>query len=185
MKDDVKRTSGKGFMGVIPFLAGFVPALIYGWVFFPGLLYSQKPQPINFSHAAHKDSSCQDCHSVREDGTYSGIPRVEKCKECHESQLGQTEDERILVEEYIQGEKEIPWRIYSWQPDNVYFTHAPHTAKGIECVQCHRDVSNEEKNPVHRENRLTGYSRETMGMITCEKCHAKQRANNNCEICHK
>ena len=185
MKDDIKRAFGKGLSRGIPFLSGFIPALIVGWMLFPNVLYSRKPQPINFSHAAHRDSSCQECHFIREDGTYSGIPRIEKCGECHESQMGRTEDERILVEEYIRGDKEIAWRIYSWQPDNVYFSHAPHTARGIECAQCHSDVSSEGKLPSYRENRLTGYSRDAMRMITCEKCHVEHGANNNCEICHK
>lgn len=185
MNEEKTNGSGKRIVGGVIFVAGFIVALIFGWVVFPNLLYSQRPQPMEFSHAAHQDSTCEDCHFFLDDGTYSGIPRIEKCKECHESPMGQTEDERILVEEFIQQDREIPWRIYSWQPDNVYFSHAPHKVKGVECVVCHRDVSKEEKLPPYKENRLTGYSINTMKMDVCEKCHAEQRANNNCEVCHK
>jgi len=185
MKEENKSASAKGVMGGIIFFAGFILALIVGWVVFPNLLFSQKVQPMNFSHVSHQDSSCEDCHVFRSNGTYAGIPQMEKCKECHESAMGNTEDERKLVEDYIQKDQEIPWRIYSWQPDNVYFSHAPHKAKGVECVQCHRDVAKEKALPVYKENRITGYSKETMKMIECEKCHADRGVNNECELCHK
>lgn len=185
MKAESKSDSGKGIMDLIVFLAGFGAALVFGWVVFPNLLYSQKAQPMDFSHVAHQDSSCEDCHHLRADGTYTGIPRVEKCKECHESPMGSSEAERILVEEYIQKDREIPWRVYSWQPDNVFFSHAAHKSQGFECVQCHRDVSKEKSLPVYRENILTGYSKQTMKMIDCEKCHADRGVNNECGVCHK
>ena len=185
MKEENKSTSGKGVMGGIIFIAGFILALIVGWVVFPNLLFSQKLQPMEFSHVSHQDSSCEDCHAFRPDGTYAGIPKIDKCKECHESPMGNTEDERKLVEDYIQKDLEIPWRIYSWQPDNVYFSHAPHKAKGVECVQCHRDVAKEKSLPAYKENRLTGYSSKTMKMIVCEECHAERGINNECELCHK
>lgn len=185
MKRHVSNQSGKAVLEGIIFFAGFALAMIFGWVVFPNLLFSQKPQPINFSHVAHQDSTCEDCHAFRADGTYGGIPRVEKCKECHESQLGQTKDEQILVDEYIPNNKEIPWKVYAWQPDNVYFSHAAHKAKKVECVRCHRDVAKEKQNPPHKENRLTGYSADTMKMDECEKCHADKGVSNSCEICHK
>lgn len=183
MRQEKRDASGKGGMGWVVFFTGFILALIVGWVVFPNLLFSQKNQPMNFSHVAHQDSSCEDCHFFREDGSYSGIPTIEKCKECHESQMGQTEDERILVEEYIQKDREVPWRVYAWQPDNVYFSHAPH--KSLECVQCHTDVSKEQTSPRFKENRITGYSASTMKMESCEKCHAERSGSNNCEVCHK
>jgi hypothetical protein len=187
MREKSKESSGKSAVGVLVFLAGFAVALIFGWVIFPELLYSQKSQPVNFSHALpdHQGAGCEDCHTFREDGTYTGIPKIAKCQECHESTMTESQDEKVLVEEFIQQEKEIPWLVYAYQPDNVYFSHAPHQAKGVECVQCHRDITNEQKNPPYRENRLTGYSRSTMKMDACEKCHAEQAASNSCEICHK
>ncbi|GLI33216.1 menaquinone reductase, multiheme cytochrome c subunit [Desulforhabdus amnigena] len=185
MNEEKKNTSGKSRVGGAIFFAGFIVALVFGWVLSPNLIYSQRMQPMQFSHVAHQDSSCEDCHFFREDGTYSGIPRIEKCKECHEAPMGETEDERILVEEYIQKDREIPWRVYAWQPDNVYFSHAPHKAGGMECVACHRDVSSEEKLPPYQENRLTGYSKNTMKMDACEKCHADRGISNNCNTCHK
>lgn len=185
MKEKNGSASGNKALGMVIFLVGFIGALVVGWVVFPNLLYSQKAQPINFSHVAHQDSDCESCHSFRTDGTYTGIPKIDKCKECHESAQGNTESERILVEEYVQNDKEIPWKVYTWQPDNVFFSHAPHKGQGLECTRCHRDVSKEEKLPVYRENLITGYSKSTMKMTECEECHAQKGASNNCEICHK
>lgn len=184
MKEENKSASGKSGAGWLIFIAGLIVSLVFGWVVFPKLLYSEKTQPLNFSHVAHQDSTCEDCHFFRPDGTYTGIPKLDKCKECHESQMGQSESERILVEEYIQKEREIPWRVYAWQPDNVYFSHASHK-KDLKCEQCHHDVAREGKLPPVKENRLTGYSLATMQMDVCEKCHAQRGGTNSCQICHK
>lgn len=168
---------------VVAFLMGFIGALVVGWVVFPRVLYSTHYQPVNFSHLTHSDNDCDYCHYFRSDGTYSGIPNIDNCRECHEEMLGDSEAERILVEEYIKQNKPIPWLVYEWQPDNVYFSHVPH--RDIDCVRCHRDVSKEENNPVVYVNRLTGYSKTTMKMTECEKCHAERGASNACQVCHK
>lgn len=185
MNEEKSSDAGRTGGGWVVFFAGFILSLIYGWVVFPNLLYSQRNQPLNFSHVAHQDSSCQECHSYREDGTFNGIPKVDKCKECHDSMMGTTENERIMVEEYIQKDLEIPWLVYSWQPDNVYFSHAPHKPDKVKCTECHRDVTQEVRLPVYRENRLTGYSDQTMKMDVCEKCHVRQLGSNSCQACHK
>jgi c(7)-type cytochrome triheme protein len=171
--------------GTLFFFAGLIIAMIIGWVIFPRVLYSQKTQPINFRHSAHADSECVDCHRFRGDGTYSGIPGIENCRQCHEEAQGNSEDERILIEKYIQQDKEVPWLVYTRQPDNVYFSHAAHVKPKIDCTQCHRDVTKDEKLPVLQEDRLTGYSKDTMKMVTCEKCHAERNASNACHVCHK
>ncbi len=182
MAEGKTKNSGN-IIVIVAFLVGFIGSLAFGWIVFPRLLYSKKYQPINFSHAAHQDSDCESCHYFRDDGTYSGIPNIDNCIECHEEVMGESEAEKILVEEYIQKEKPIPWLVYAWQPDNVYFSHAPH--KDIDCVRCHRDVSNESKTPPVYINRLTGYSKNTMKMVECEKCHEKNGASNACQVCHK
>ena len=84
MNEKQTGSSAQKTLGIVFFLIGFVVALGVGWIIFPDLLYSQKAQPINFSHVAHQDNDCESCHSFRSDGTYSGIPRIDKCKECHE-----------------------------------------------------------------------------------------------------
>jgi hypothetical protein len=185
MKQEKSSSSGSKALGVVFFLVGFVGALVVGWVVFPNLLFSQKAQPINFSHVAHQSEECDSCHIMHADGTYGGIPKNDRCKECHESAQGSSESEAKLISDYLEKNREVPWRIYSWQPDNVYFSHAPHKGQGLECTRCHMDVSKEEKLPPYRENLITGYSKSTMKMVDCEKCHAEKGASNSCEICHK
>jgi hypothetical protein len=177
--------NGAKRLGWLVFFAGFVLSMIAGWLVFPRLLYSEKTQPIQFRHAAHEDSQCEDCHRFLPDGSYSGIPGVENCRQCHEQPIGESEQERILVEQYIEPDKEIPWLVYTWQPDNVYFSHAPHVKPDITCVRCHHDVTKEKELPPLRENRLTGYSKNTMKMVECEDCHVARGASNACQVCHK
>ncbi len=140
MNQEKSSSSGNKALGMVFFLLGFIGALIVGWLVFPNLIYSQKAQPINFSHVAHQGEDCESCHSLRADGTYSGIPRLDRCRECHESAQGSSEAEAKLISDYVEKNRELPWRVYAWQPDNVYFSHAPHKGQGLECTRCHRDV---------------------------------------------
>lgn len=203
--------------GTVFFFAGFVGALIIGWIIFPMVLYSSQQQPMNFNHALHLDPNigiegdteaemCQYCHEFREDGTFTGIPELARCMECHddpESSLGETEEENKFLTEYVANEKEIPWLVYSRQPDCVYFSHIAHVKMGeIECSTCHGPHGKSERLPLYKENRLTGYSINIWGknisgyakntwdrmkMDDCAECHSEKghEENNACFVCHK
>jgi len=202
--------------GLVYFFAGLVPALFVGWILFPVALYSGQTQPINFSHAIHADSEitegdtelerCLSCHGFREDGTFMGIPKLEKCMECHddpEFSLGEEPEEEKFLKEYVANEKEVPWLVYSRQPDCVYFSHIAHVNMGkMECRTCHGDHGKSEQPPVYQKNRLTGISRNIWGkniagikfntwdrmkMDDCADCHTKKghEENNACFVCHK
>ncbi|MDY6882119.1 MAG: menaquinone reductase multiheme cytochrome c subunit QrcA [Thermodesulfobacteriota bacterium] len=200
-------------------LAGLIPSLIIGWIIFPMVLYSSQPQPINFNHAIHLDEEivegiegdteserCLYCHEFRNDGTFAGIPKLDKCSECHddpESPLGETQAEAEFLERYVADGNEIAWLSYYKQPDCVYFSHIAHVKMGeIECGTCHGNHENSEKLPVYKENRLTGYSIaiwgeniagyktntwDRMKMDDCAECHTKMghEENNACFVCHK
>ncbi|MBW1982455.1 MAG: cytochrome c3 family protein [Deltaproteobacteria bacterium] len=177
-----------GALGWTLFVVGFVGALFVGWVVFPKLLYSTQQQPLNFNHAVHmeNDMACEDCHGFREDGSYVGIPQVEKCAECHEEPMTESEAEAKLVTEFVEPGKEIPWLSYTRQPDNVFFSHAAHVLMAeMECTSCHRDASQEEETPPVQVNRLTGYPKGIMKMYKCEDCHARASVHNGCDVCHK
>ncbi|MFC1821545.1 menaquinone reductase multiheme cytochrome c subunit QrcA [Thermodesulfobacteriota bacterium] len=205
--------------GWIYFIAGLVPSLIIGWVIFPLVLYSSEPQPMNFNHALHLDEEivdgiegdteaerCEYCHEFRDDGTFAGLPKLEKCTECHddpESPLGDTPQEQKFMDEYVANEKEIPWLSYSKQPDCVYFSHIAHVKMGeVECRACHGDHAKTKQLPAYKENRLTGYSIDIWGrniagwkhntwdrmkMDDCAECHSEKgkEENNACFVCHK
>jgi hypothetical protein len=205
--------------GLIYFLAGLIPALFVGWILFPIALYSKQMQPINFNHALHLDPDvvdtiegdteqerCLYCHAFLDDGTFLGIPRIDSCMECHDdpdNPLGETPTEEKLMKEYVASEKEIPWLVYSRQPDNVYFSHVAMVKMGgLACETCHGDHSKTEQLPLYQKNRLSGYSINIWGknitgyktkpwnrmkMDDCADCHTEMgfEENNACFVCHK
>ena len=203
--------------GLVYFLAGLIPSLIIGWIIFPMALYSGQTQPVKFSHAVHGNPDigidadkeadvCLYCHSLRDDGTFAGIPKLETCMECHddpENPLGEDPEEVRFTKEYVAEGKEIPWLSYYRQPDCVYFSHIAHVKMGkVECGACHGDHGKSEELPVYKRNRLTGYSINIWGrnitgyktnpwdrmkMDDCAECHTKKghEENNACFVCHK
>ena len=83
----------------------------------------------------------------------------------------------------------------------MFFSHALHFGPLAElkgpkeiagfCSRCHLNVAETDVPPVYRENRLSGYSENTMLMWGCERCHAEHmamgntNASNACFTCHK
>lgn len=210
-KADSKQVRKTARDGWIFFLSGFIGALIVGWIVFPLILYTEQNQPLNFSHARHGPESsaglgCDECHFFHKDGTFSGTPKIESCMECHEdpqSPLSESPEEAKLFANYIGPFKEIPWLVYSRQPDCVYFPHIAHVKVAtIKCRVCHGDFATRQSPPVYKVNRLTrhsidiwgrniaGYKRNTwdrMKMDDCAGCHAQRGKQNNnaCLVCHK
>ena len=197
---------------ILFFIIGFVASLIVGWIVFPKLLYCQKEQPIDFNHALHMnevDEGCESCHFFREDGTYAGVPKLEQCVSCHEEVVGEDPEEEKFVNEYVAKGREVPWLIYSKQPDCVFFSHAAHVkTAGMDCVTCHGPIGESTSLKVYEENWITGYSRDIWGknisglkehtwdrmkMDDCAECHVKnnvkqtsvQTKKGACFVCHK
>lgn len=206
--ENQNKSAGKGLAGAAPFVLGLVVALTFGWWVFPGLLFSQKPQPVKFNHATHIDTagmSCSDCHFVRADGTFSGIPKTEDCASCHSAAQGESQEEADYIANYVEPGKEVDWLVHVKQPDNVFFSHSVHSAQTCMrchvnwrktpeklCTQCHLSYEERDKFPPFEENRLTGYGKSIIKMAQCESCHANPHhmgvsttANNACFTCHK
>ena len=204
-----KNTTGIVF---IFFVIGLVASLLVGWIAFPKVLYSQKKQPFDFNHQIHNemvDEGCQSCHFFREDGTFSGATGLAQCVDCHYEVQGVTEDETIFVEQYVANGQEVPWLVYSEQPDCVFFSHAAHvTVDGMDCRECHGDIGQSTSLPVYEYNIISGYSRNIWGkniaglkkntwdrmkMDDCSECHQKNNVKQNsvqtekgaCFVCHK
>jgi hypothetical protein len=207
-----EKEGGAGGPIILFFILGLVASLLVGWVAFPALLYSHKKQPIDFNHALHNtlvDNGCESCHFFREDGSYSGVPKLESCVQCHEEANSEDPEEIKFVEEYVKKEREVPWLIYSRQPDCVFFSHAAHVKAGkMDCVTCHGPIGESESLKVYEQNRITGYSRDIWGrhiagikrnswdrmkMDDCAECHAQanmpagsvQTEKDGCFVCHK
>ncbi len=198
---DTKDDKGLG-LGVIFFILAFIVCFLSGTLLFPKLLYSKKEQPFNFDHKLHVEqtSDCESCHALREDGSFNGIPKLAKCQECHsDAPLGETKDEAVFAEMYVAKEKEVPWYVYSRQPDCVFFSHAAHTQ--MDCVTCHGPIGTSTTLKPYEENRITGYSRDIWGqniwgikkhswdrmkMDDCAECHKKETGHQGyCFQCHK
>jgi len=173
------------------FSAGLALALALGWVGFPRLLFGRAEQPLRFSHRTHASDKtgfgCADCHPIGEDGRFAGIPRLDNCAGCHAEPQGSSAEEKRLVEEYVTPGREIPWLVYSRQPENVRFPHAVHVKQGgIACERCHGAHGASDTLPAHETNRITGYSRAVTKMNDCESCHAEHlAARTACLACHK
>jgi hypothetical protein len=191
-KETEKEGKSKG--GWMFFWVGVGASLVLGWLIFPGLIHSKKFQPVHFSHLKHGEAGagaqCEDCHSFRKDGTFAGIPPLAKCLECHESAQGNSKEEADfikLAEQLKEENKNVPWLIYSRQPDNVFFSHAAHIKMAKQtCADCHKMVGGKtDKNPVYNYKWISDYAPEVMMMETCEACHQKKGKSNACFVCHK
>lgn len=189
MSQSSSTEQGSQYGVILSILLGLVAALAVGWFVYPSLLFSAKEQPVYFSHKTHMEEvgmACNDCHFYYEDGQFSGIPDTESCAECHfYTTDGESLREKRMdyfVTEYVEKGREVDWYVYQYQPDNVYFSHMAH--KELDCTECHPDVGNADAPPVYYENRVTGYSYETMKMWECERCHAQTGASNACYTCH-
>lgn len=186
------------------FVAGLCAGLSVGWLALPEYLYCKYEQPLTFNHLIHTEEAgmeCQECHLFGNDGSFAGIPSVTLCVDCHEEAQGESPSEALLVEQYIAAGREIPWRPYSRQPQNVYFSHIAHVKLGeIECRRCHGDRGRAESLDPVEINRISTYSRniwgpriagggpepwDSMKMNDCSGCHALRGVQDHCLMCHK
>ncbi len=190
---------------LLTFGAGMAVACVIGWFVFPRALYRKIDQPIQFSHKVHTGEKaglpCEECHALGPDGRFSGIPRLEKCAACHSEAQGTTADERHLVEEHVRQGREVAWRVYARQPENVHFPHAPHLRlAGLKCERCHGPHGTTDTLRPFEQNRVSGYSRDVWGrsmtrlgraewegmkMDDCSDCHHHHAVKESCLTCHK
>jgi len=112
----------------------------------------------------------------------AGLPTQQKCWACH-GQLKKYADIPVnewpeglqKLEEYVNGTEEnghqstpIEWVPVYQVPDYVHFNHRPHIAAGLNCENCHGDMS--EKTVATLE--------ETVNMGWCLNCHRARTENN-------
>jgi menaquinone reductase, multiheme cytochrome c subunit len=183
--------------GTIVFLAGVLAALGAGWAGFPRVINRTQPQPVAFSHQVHADkasSKCDDCHSFRPDGSFTGIPTRDKCDACHAAPMGATAAEKNFIDRYVTPQREPEWLVYARQPENVYFSHSTHVKRGnLKCERCHADHGTTGTLRPHQEDRISGYSRDIWGgngrpamtMDGCVACHRQEHREYSCLDCHK
>ncbi len=135
-------------------------------------------QPIAFSHAIHAGQyqmNCQYCHSGVRRGANAYIPSVQTCMGCHQL-VAATRPEVVKIRNAWEQQQPIPWMRMNRLADYVYFNHAPHIAKGVQCETCHGDVAGmtELKPPFTVNN-----------MSWCVDCHRENKASIDCQTCHR
>lgn len=135
-------------------------------------------QPIAFSHKKHtaQGLSCDTCHVHFKTQTFSGMPRLETCLECHKESITKSPEEE-KIRDYQKRNEEIRWKRLYVQPDHVFFSHRRHVVLGkVECETCHGPIGESEKPPTRPWVKMT--------MKWCMDCHSKQRVTNDCLACH-
>jgi hypothetical protein len=135
-------------------------------------------QPISFNHKKHVEQGmeCKTCHAYYEDETFSGMPKVAVCLECHKEPVTQNPEEE-KIRQINNRREEIHWKRLYQQPDHVFFSHRRHAVLGkMECGNCHGDIGQSEKPPSRPWVKMT--------MNWCMGCHAKKKVTNDCLACH-
>jgi len=147
-----------------------------------------KEQPIFFSHKIHiqvEELECKDCHQHVEKGRHATLPKLSICVDCHseppeEFKFPEFKDEEEKFRtQYVDAEKEVPWKRVNKLPGHVYFNHKAHVVWGeMECEECHGNV----------KEKLEPFSKPDIAHLTMEKCmncHEKKGASLDCIVCHK
>jgi len=152
-----------------------------------GIAESQKSpeQPLEFRHDVHvtKGVQCLYCHPGALRGPSPGLPTQNKCWGCHQQlEITNTSERLKVLVEYVERNEPIKWVPVAQVPDFVHFTHRPHIAAGVNCEDCHGDMTTVEiaENP------------QIFNMGFCLNCH-KERAGDDeekfikltdCGTCH-
>jgi hypothetical protein len=168
---------------------------IVGLVLLGGAVYGIRqtqlppPQPIQFSHTKHVGLGipCLFCHSGALQGDTAGLPTLSLCAACHQQIANPSTDAQTSLElsklaSYVKNNQPIAWVPVAILPDFVFFSHSPHIAAGLNCENCHGEVS----------QMITAVPQE-MNMGWCLDCHRTRYKNNpvmlakltDCVTCHK
>lgn len=140
-------------------------------------LQSTPVQPIAFNHQRHLENGmqCTTCHPGVTEGPDAGIVNVTFCMACHE-EVATNNPEIKKLTAYADKEQDVPWQpVYWFYPsEHVRFWHAPHIRAGIDCQQCHGDMT-KQKVAVRSKN---------LNMNFCISCHRAKGVSADCTTCH-
>jgi hypothetical protein len=134
-------------------------------------------QPIAFNHRLHlqNDMQCTSCHTGVTEGPDAGIPSVTFCMACHQAVATDNPEIKKLAA-YAAKEQDIPWKPVYWfySSEHVRFWHAPHIRAGVDCQQCHGDVTQQ----------TVAVQSKNLNMNFCITCHKAKGASTDCTTCH-
>jgi hypothetical protein len=148
----------------------------------------QPVQPIAYSHKLHAGTlkiDCKYCHVGVDKSRHASIPTVSICMNCHTIARKDQPEIKKLTDYYEKGIA-IPWMRVHRVPEYAYFNHSVHVNKGIDCINCHGDLTTTE---------IVGQVKSfTMG--ACLDCHRNAPEKlagmkdvkvgpDNCWACHR
>jgi hypothetical protein len=135
------------------------------------------PQPVAFSHRLHHEKArlgCDFCHLGATTGDVATLPGLAACLTCHPAIQAESPEVAKLVAAAAKGEP-LAWVPVYRVPDYVFFSHAPHVAAGLACVECHGPV----------ETRDVLQKEVSTSMNACLDCHRRRAAPRDCVACHQ
>ncbi len=140
-------------------------------------LQSTPVQPIAFNHQLHLKNGmeCASCHMGVTEGPDAGIPSVSFCMACHQ-EVATNNPEIKKLTAYAAKDQDIPWeRVYWFYPsEHVRFWHAPHIRAGVDCKECHGDMTQQ----------TVAVRSKKLNMNFCISCHKAKSASTDCTTCH-
>lgn len=134
-------------------------------------------QPIAFTHQVHlaKGLQCTFCHAGVDRGPDARIPSVTLCMTCHQVIDKDNPEIKKLAAYKARGE-DVPWqRVYGFmETDHVKFNHAPHIRAGVQCAECHGDMTKQ----------TVAQRKVNLNMGFCVECHEQHKVSVDCVTCH-
>lgn len=172
-------------------LGGIVVVSVAAWLFYQ--TQTSPPQPLEFNHKVHVGLGvpCLYCHPGAWRQASAGLPTVQKCWACHGQlskyanlPVGQWPEALQKLAEHVgvdtaakdklaQPKPMSQWTALAWVPvyqvpDFVHFNHRPHIAAGLNCENCHGDMS----------EKTVATVEQTVNMGWCLNCHRSRTENN-------
>jgi len=142
-------------------------------------------QPIPFPHNRHISFGiqCLYCHPGASRGPVAGLPTQTKCWGCHQQMAITRRSEKLKpLVAAVENNQPLQWVPVVMVPDFVHYNHRPHIAAGLNCEDCHGDVS-----------KMTVYEKpHEFNMGFCLNCHKEKSVDNpelrtklmDCGTCH-
>ncbi len=140
-------------------------------------LQSTPVQPIAFNHQLHLKNGmeCASCHMGVTEGPDAGIPSVSFCMACHQ-EVATNNPEIKKLTAYAAKDQDVSWEpVYWFYPsEHVRFWHAPHIRGGVDCKECHGDMTQQ----------TVAVRSKKLNMNFCISCHRAKGASADCTTCH-
>ncbi|MCX7999350.1 MAG: cytochrome c family protein [Leptospiraceae bacterium] len=136
-------------------------------------------QPIPYNHKLHAGDlkiDCRYCHVAVDKSAHATVPSSATCMNCH-GVLGAASNHPDVkkMKRWYEEKKPIKWVKIHDQPDFVFFNHAAHIKRGVDCSKCHGMIPEMEK----------VMQVESLNMGFCVNCHRENNAPNDCSTCHR